>query len=166
MTLPARPEERQQEQEAEGKRGQADDHERLEPIRDDRQEREVADEIPVRPRVSDDDRRVRWLPEHRRAGDDREHDDDHHRDERHDRVPDRGIGIERDPAREQRPVLREIGAPVGALAGDRRLADPPLHDEVQVDREQAEDRRGDEEDVRGVEAGERRAADVRAGDDE
>src|SRR5438876_169566 len=55
---------------------------------------------------------------------------------------------------------------VHALPRDRRLRDAALHDEVQVYAEKPEDRRRDQENVRRVEARERRAADVRSCNDQ
>src|SRR5207244_3784802 len=83
-----------------------------------------------------------------------------------DRVAIGGVGIERDALCEDGAIALAIRRAVDALTGRRRLGDATSDDQVQMDGEQAEDRRWDQENVRRVEARERRAADVGARDHE
>src|SRR5207302_8648516 len=108
---------------------------------------------------------VRRRAERGSTEDRREQHDAGDRDRRHDGVAPGGIGPERDASCEQLAVTRAIAGAVHALPRDRRLRYAALDDEVQVYAEKPEDRRRDQENVRRVEARERRAADVRSCND-
>ena len=118
MALPVREEQRDGEEVHERERRQPDDDEALGFPWDEREEREVAEEVPVRTRVGQDDGGIGGLAEGRRAHDPREHDDDHDRDERDDRVAVCRIGIERDPSPQEVCVALVIRARPDDVAGD------------------------------------------------
>ena len=62
-------------------------------------------------------------------------------------------------------VLAVVGRRVDRRARRRRLGDAVAHDQVEVHADQAEHHGRDQEDVGGVEAGQRRAADRLAGEE-
>ena len=160
------PQDRDEEQEHERKERKPDDDHGLCGGRDQREQGKVAEEIPIGAGIGDHHRWVRRLAERGSTEDRREQHDAGDRDRRHDGVAPGGIGPERDASCEQLAVTRAIAGAVHALPRDRRLRDAALDDEVQVYAEEPEDRRRDQENVRRVEARERRAADVRSCNDQ
>ena len=166
MALAVGPEERNEEKEHEREEREADDDDRFRRRRDQREHREVPEEVPVGAGVGNDVGGVRRLPELGRPEDRREHEDDRYRGGGDDRVAPRGIRPEGDSPREHRFVSGAVRPPVDDDAGNRRLRDPTFHDEIEMQPDQAEDRRRDQENVRRVEAREGRTSDIGPRDDE
>ena len=166
MPLAVGPEEGHQEEKDEREERQSDDDDGLGRRRDEGEDREVAEEVPVRPWIGDNVGGIRRLAELWCAKDRREHHDDDHRGGGDGRVPPRRVGPERDAAPQDLGIAAAVCPALDHLARDGRLADPPLHDEIQVQADEAEHRGRDEEHMRRVEARECRAADVLPRDDE
>ena len=165
MALAERTGEWQQEEEGRDDRGDPDDEHRLGALGHEREDREVADEEPVRTGIGDDDRRVRRRAELGWPDDEREHGDDAEDDRSRGGVAPCGVREVRQSASDERLVVLHVRT-VDRLIGARRLGDAALHDEVHVEEDEQCDRAGDDEDMRREHATHRRAADRVAAHDE
>ena len=165
MALPERAHEGEREEEGDDEQRDADDEDRLGARRHEREDREVADEEPVGPRIGDDDAGVGRLAELRRSEDAGENEDDRDEHGPRERVAPHRVREVRDAVEDQRFVARLVG-PIHGLVDPRGLADAALHDQVHVEQSEEADDRRDEEDVRRVDPRQGRAADAIARDDE
>jgi len=124
----------------------ADDDVGFQRPRDQRQDSEVGEEVPVGAGIRLDHRRVRRLVELARPHHDRQQQDDpddHDRDDGifPDRIGEEGLAfLAQDPV-----VLPPIGGATHRLPRHRRLGDAVLDDQVEMDADQPEEERGDQE---------------------